>query len=53
MSYDHLYDMYYDEFEDDDDVYGDPICGICGFSYCPCCGCNCWMDDVFEEDIEE
>lgn len=50
MSYDHLYDMYYEVFEDDDDT---AFCEICGNYYCIYCGCNCWMDDDFEEDDEE
>ncbi|GEM_PF-3776678 len=43
----------FDEYEYEDDFLGDPICGICGFSYCPCCGCDCWMNNYDSEDDEE
>lgn len=35
------------------EFYSDPVCGICGFAYCPCCGCDCWMDDHGYDETEE
>lgn len=49
--YDLLDDWYEeDAFDMDDDT---AECGLCGHWYCRCCGCNCWMYDLDEEEQEE
>lgn len=27
-----------------------PRCGICGSYYCPCCGCDCYANDLEDEE---
>ena len=45
-----LDDWYEDTFDFDSDT---AKCGLCGYWYCTCCGCDCWMYDVEDEDYEE
>lgn len=39
-----------EQTEEDYDYDGIDICSLCGYSYCSCCGCDCWMEDIYEED---
>jgi len=43
--------MSWDDLDEDliDDYVDMARCNMCGFYYCTCCGCYCWMEDDEEE----
>ena len=45
---------YEEAHEDDLDVFDDTaFCELCGNVYCLCCGCDCILDELYDDEEDE